>query len=95
MVSICLLLGTIPVALFSLAYLFVEQLEWSQALALAIAALVGLALAAIVGGTAWAIVRAGLVSLERSREEFSRNIDWLKTALRNRAQFPAAEKPLS
>lgn len=85
-VGVCLLLGTIPVALFALAQLLVEQLQWSQSAALGVATLVGLALAAIAAGTAWGIVKSGLVSLQRSREEFGRNIDWLKSTLRTRGR---------
>lgn len=85
-VSICVLLGTIPVALIALAYLFVEQLEWSHAAAFAVATVVGLAITAALAGSAWSIAQSGLVSLERSRQEFSRNIAWLKTSLRTRGQ---------
>jgi uncharacterized membrane protein YciS (DUF1049 family) len=91
-IGVCLLLGTMPVALLALAYLFVEQLGWSHAAALGVAALVGLVVAALVGGTAWGMVRSGLISLERSREELSRNIDWLKSTLRAHGQS-AADKP--
>jgi hypothetical protein len=93
-VSICLLLGTIPIALFALAQVFVEQLGWSQAAALGVSTLVGLVLAAGVGAAAWGIVKSGLISLERSREELGRNIDWLKSSLRSRAH-PAEETPHS
>lgn len=91
-VGICLLLGSIPVALFALAELLAEQLEWSHAAAFAVAALVGLALAAVAAGAAWSYVKKGVVSAERSREEFSRNIAWLKSTLRNRGEPHSTEK---
>jgi hypothetical protein len=94
-VGICFLLGTIPVALAALAQLLVEQLGWSQAAAFGVAALAGLVLAGLAAGAAWGIIKSGLMSLERSREEFSRNIDWLKSTLKNRGQQPAADKPRS
>ena len=93
--GICLLLGTIPVVLLALAQLLAEQLGWSQAAGLAVAALVGLGLAAIVVGAAWAIFRSGLISLERSRNELNRNIAWIKSTLRSRGEARAAEKPMS
>lgn len=93
-VGICVLLGTIPVALLALAYLLVEQLEWSQAAALGVATLVGIAITAIAIGAAWSIFKRGLMSLERSREELRRNIEWLKSTLRNRGQ-PTADKSRS
>jgi uncharacterized membrane protein YqjE len=91
-VAICFLLGTIPVALMALAQLLVEQLQWPQSAALGVAALAGLALAAIAAGVAWGMIKGGLVSLERSREELSRNMEWLKSTLRSRGQ-PTTDKP--
>jgi uncharacterized membrane protein YqjE len=89
-VGACFLLGTIPVALLALAHVIVEQLDWAQSVALGAAALAGLLLAAIIAGTAWGILKSGLFSLEQSREELRRNLDWIKSTLRNRAQ-PATE----
>ena len=94
-VGVCVLLGTIPVALFALAELLVEQLAWSRSVAFGAATLVGLLLSGIIFAVAWGYIKSGLVSLERSREELNRNISWLKSTLRRRAQPHAAEKPLS
>jgi uncharacterized membrane protein YqjE len=93
-VGLCILLGTIPVALLALAHLLIEQLGWAQSAALGVAALVGLGLAAILVGIAWAMIKSGLLSLQRSREELSRNIEWLKSMLRDRAEARAATKPM-
>jgi len=93
-VGVCFLLGTIPVALLALAQLLAEQLEWTQSAALGTATLVGVALAAIVLGVAWAIVKSGLLSLERSREELNRNIEWIKSMLQNREEARAATKAM-
>jgi hypothetical protein len=49
-------------------------------------------LCAVFSGAAYAIVRSGLVSLERSRDELGRNVAWLKSMLRNREQFHAMGK---
>jgi ABC-type Fe3+ transport system permease subunit len=90
------LLGTIPVALLALAAVLVEQLEWSVAGATATAGTVGLLIAGVVLGVAYMYVKNGLVSLDRSREEFRRNISWLKSTLRTRGNVPhRSEQPLN
>jgi hypothetical protein len=94
-VGACLLLGSIPVALFAVAELLHEQLAWSRAAGFGVATLIGLLLCATVLGFAWTYVKSGLVSLDQSREELRRNISWLKSTLRNRSQRHAAEKPLN
>jgi hypothetical protein len=81
-IGVCLLLGCIPVALFALAEVFVARLGWSQAAALAVAAAIGLAASAVAGAVAWRRLRAGLASLQRSRDELNRNITWIKSNLR-------------
>ncbi len=94
-IGACVLLGTIPVALLALAALLVEQLEWSMAGATSVATLVGLLLAGVVLGVAWAYIKKGLVSLERSRDELRRNVAWLKSTLRTRGHAHASEQPLN
>jgi hypothetical protein len=88
-VGICLLIASIPVALFALAEVFAEQLEWSRSAAFGASALIGVILSAIFAGSAYGVVRSGLFSLERSREELNNNVAWVKTSLRNRQQFHA------
>lgn len=83
-VGTCMLLGTIPVALLTIAALLVEQLEWSYAAAAAVATGIGLLIAAIVLGVAYGYVKKGLTSFDRSREELQRNIAWLKSTLKSR-----------
>jgi hypothetical protein len=91
-IAVCLLLASLPVALVALAALLVEQLEWSQSAALGVATLVGLVLAGIFAGAAYSIVRSGLVSIERSRDEFNRNIAWIKSTLKERGRYSAFSK---
>jgi len=81
-VGACLLLGCVPVALISLAEVFVAQWGWTRAGALGAAAAIGLALSAGTGAAAWYRVRTALVSLQRSRDELNRNIAWIKTNLK-------------
>jgi uncharacterized membrane protein YqjE len=91
-VAVCLLLASLPVALVALAALLVEQLEWSQSAALGVATLVGLVLAGIFAGTAYGIVRSGLISVQRSKDEFNRNIAWIKSTLKDRGRYSAFTK---
>jgi uncharacterized membrane protein YqjE len=91
-IGVCLLLASIPVALLALAELLVEQLDWSRSAALGVATLAGLLLSAIFAGVAYSIVRSGLVSLDRSRDEFNRNVAWIKSTLKNRGQYSAFTK---
>jgi uncharacterized membrane protein YqjE len=92
-IGICLLLASVPVALLALAEVLVEQLDWSRSAALGVATLVGLLLSAAFAGAAYAILRSGLFSLQRSRAEFNQNIAWIKSTLRNREQYRAFGKP--
>jgi hypothetical protein len=83
-VGASVLLGSIPVALFALAELFVEQLGWSQAAGFAVATLVGLVLSGSILAAGWLLFKSGLNTMQRSREELSRNIAWIKSSLRTR-----------
>jgi uncharacterized membrane protein YciS (DUF1049 family) len=93
-VAACLLLASIPVALIAFGYLLVEQLEWSVAGSMGLAALVGLVLCGIVAGVAYGYVKRGLVSIERSRDELRRNVAWLKSTLHTQAKRPT-ERPIN
>lgn len=84
-VGVCVLLGSIPVALISLAELLIEQLNWSAAASYGVATLVGIVISVGLLLTAWARFRSGIVTMKRSREELSRNVAWLKSGLRRRA----------
>jgi hypothetical protein len=92
-VAACLLLGCIPVALFALAEFFVAYFDWSRAASLAVAALIGVVSSAGAAAAAWSRFRIGLDSLKRSREEFSRNLAWIKSNLRRSKPSPPATKP--
>lgn len=81
--GVCLLLGSIPVALYALAELFVEQFGWSQSAGFAVAALIGLALSGCFLAAAWQRFRTGMNIMQRSREELTRNIAWIKSSLRS------------
>lgn len=88
-IGVCMLLGTIPVALLALAALLVQGLGWSIAASTAVATFVGLLIAGVVFGVAYSYIKKGLVTFERSREELRRNVAWLKSTLRTRGHAAA------
>ena len=90
-VGICILLGTIPVALIALAHVLIEQLGWSLAASYGVATLVGLVASAAFAAGAYSHFRTGVATMRRSRDELSRNIAWVKSSLRNRTQFNPME----
>jgi len=89
--GVCLLLGTIPVLLATIAAALNQYAAWSWAASLAMATVIGIAGAGTVMGVAWSRFRSGIVTMERSREEFNRNVAWVKTSLRRRAQASSGD----
>jgi len=75
----------VPVLLFALAELFVEQFGWTQSAGFAVAALVGIAASGGILAAAWNRLSVGLSSMQRSRDELNRNISWIKSSLRSHA----------
>jgi hypothetical protein len=84
-VGACVLLGSIPVLLFAVAELFVEQFDWSRSAGFALAALIGIGGSAGLLVAAWNRLSVGLHSMQRSRDELSRNIAWIKSSLRGQS----------
>jgi uncharacterized membrane protein YqjE len=84
--GVCVLLGATPVALMALAAFLVQQFGWSPAAGYGVAAMVGVAVSVAILAIAWSRFPTGIVTMRRSREELSRNIAWVKSSLRSRAQ---------
>jgi hypothetical protein len=82
-VGTCVLLGSVPVVLIALAELLVEQFGWTRSAGFAVAAMVGIAASAGILAAAWNRLSTGLNSMQRSRDELSRNIAWIKSSLRS------------
>jgi hypothetical protein len=80
-VGACILLGSVPVVLMIAAEALVEFAAWSRTASTALAAAIGLLLSAIVLAIAWQRLKTMLTAFDRSREELSRNLLWLKTSL--------------
>jgi hypothetical protein len=80
-VGVCLLLSAFPVLLMALAVLLNTLIEWPPAAGYAVAGVVGLLASGAVLALAYSQFKQGILTFERSREELSRNIAWLKTQL--------------
>jgi hypothetical protein len=83
-VGACALLGCIPVLLLTAAEALVEFAGWSRTLSLSLAGVSGLVLAGIVLAIAWRKLKTLLSTFDRSREELSRNVAWVKSSLRRK-----------
>lgn len=75
-------LGTVPIALILLAELLMQAAGVSGAAAYAIAAMCGFIVAATLGLVGWSRLRRIRRVFHRSREEMTRNITWIKNALK-------------
>jgi len=91
-VGACVLLGSVPVLLIAIGKFIAEQTGWPESGGLAIAAVIGIAASASLMAAAWNRLSAGLNSLQRSRDEFSRNIAWIKSNLRSQPARPNMQR---
>jgi hypothetical protein len=78
--------GTVPIALMLIAEVLTQAAGLSRAAAFSIAALSGLLVALTVGVVGWLNLRGVARVLERSHDELTRNMTWIKSAL----NLPAA-----
>ena len=70
--------GTVPVALIVVAEFLAQAAGLSRAAAFSIAALGGFVVAAALGVVGWSRIRGVGRVFERSREELTRNMTWIK-----------------
>src|SRR3954468_1277967 len=91
-VGLCVLLGAVPVLLIALGQFIAEQTGWPQSAGLAIAAVIGIVASAILMVVAKNRLSAGLNSMQQSRDELSRNIDWIKASLRSQPSGPTMKR---
>jgi Putative Actinobacterial Holin-X, holin superfamily III len=84
-IGACVLLGSVPVLLFALGELIAERTGWPLSGGLAVAAVVGIAASAAILAAGWNRLSVGLSSMQRSRDELSRNIAWIKSSLRSQS----------
>jgi len=77
--------ATVPIALILVAELLAQVAGLSRAAAFSIAALSGLIVAVALGVVGWSRIRGIGRVFERSREELTRNMTWIKHALKRPA----------
>lgn len=85
-------LSALPLLLVALAQLLRDQAGWPAAAATLTTVAVGLVVACVLGAIGFVRLRRCMEPLARSRDEFNRNVAWLKNALKRQdAQKRAAE----
>jgi hypothetical protein len=84
--------GTVPIMLVLIAEILTQAAGLSRAAAFSIAAVSGFAAAAIMGVTGWFCLRGVVRVFERSREELTRNMTWIKDALKRPAQAGSQQR---
>jgi len=77
--------GTVPIALILVAEVLVQTADLSRAAAFSIAAMSGVIVALTIGVVGWSYLRGVVRVFERSREELTRNMTWIKHALKRPA----------
>jgi hypothetical protein len=80
-----LALGTVPIALMLVAEVLTQVAGLSRSAAFSIAALSGFLVALAIGGVGWSSMRGAMRVFERSREELTRNMTWIRNALKRPA----------
>jgi hypothetical protein len=83
--------GTVPIALILIAELLTQAAGLSRAAAFSIAAMSGFVVALVMGVVAWSYLRGVVLVFERSREELTRNMTWIKRALRRSAPIESQQ----
>jgi MFS superfamily sulfate permease-like transporter len=75
-------LGTVPVALLLMAEILIQVAGLSRASAFSISAASGFMTAVVLGVVGWSQLRGIGRVFQRSREEWIRNLNWIKLALK-------------
>ena len=83
--------GTVPIALMLVAELLAQAAGLSRAAAFSIAALSGFIVAVAIGVVGWSYLRGVVRVFERSREELTRNMTWIKHALKRPAPIESQQ----
>ena len=74
--------GTVPIALIFVAEFLMQTADLSRATAFSIAAMSGVIVALAIGVVGCSYLRGLLRVFERSGEELTRNVSWIKHALK-------------
>jgi hypothetical protein len=84
-------LGTVPVMLILVAEVLTQAAGLSRAAAFSIAALSGFIAALAIGVAGWFFLRRVVHVFERSREELTNNMIWIKHALKRSAPIDSQQ----
>lgn len=84
--------SALPLLLIALAQLLRDQADWPAALATLFAVGVGVIVAGLLALFGYLGLRRCMAPLQRSREEFNRNVTWLKSTLKRNEIRHEAEK---
>ena len=74
--------GTVPIALILVAEFLVQAAGLSRAAAFSIAAMSGFIAATVIGVVGWLHIRGVGRVFQRSRDELTRNLTWIKDTLK-------------
>lgn len=83
--------GTVPIALMLVAEFLAQVAGLSRAAAFSIAAMSGFIVASALGVAGWSYLRGVARVFERSREELTRNMTWIKHALTRSAPMESQQ----
>ena len=83
--------GTVPIALILVAEFLAQAAGLSRAAAFSIAAMSGFIVALAMGVVGWSYLRGVVRVFERSREELTRNMTWIKHALKRSAPIKSQQ----
>jgi hypothetical protein len=84
-------LGTVPIALILVAEILVQTAGLSRAAAFSIAAMSGFSVALAIGVAGWFYLRGVVQVFERSHEELTKNVAWIKHALKRSAPIESQQ----
>ena len=84
-------LGTVPIVLILIAEILTQAAGLSRAAAFSIAAMCGFVLAVIMGVAGWSYMRGVVHVFERSREELTSNMTWIKHVLKRSAPIESQQ----
>lgn len=85
--------AALPLILVGFAFLLVYYAEWAIAWSMLVIAAATILLAAVTGAIAYRSVQRGLKSLDRSKQELLRNINWIKSVLQHPQAVPPEPAP--
>jgi len=91
LVAAVVAVGTVPIALILVAEFLAQAAGLSRAAAFSIAALSGFIVAVAIGVVGWSCLRGVVRVFERSREELTRNMAWIKHALKRSAPIESQQ----